>query len=69
MCMYVCMYICMAITYNKDKDQSGMIARPTRGQLSKENELSPVTVRVLEFGLARHAQSRSASACSSLNSD
>ena len=44
--MYVCVYICMAITYNKDKDQPGMIARPTRGQLNKENELSPVTVRV-----------------------
>ena len=45
-CMYVCVYIYMAITYNKDKDQPGMIARPTRGQLNKENELSPVTVRV-----------------------
>ena len=44
-------------TYSKSKDQSCKVANPTRGQLKKENEYFPVSVRVLriwsrETGLA-----------------
>ena len=47
-------------------DQPGKVANPTRGQLNRENEYSPVPVRAREFGPARRVQpSRPASACSS----
>ena len=46
-------------------DQPGKVANPTRGQLNRENEHSPVPVRACEFGLARRVQSsRPASAFS-----
>ena len=32
---------CMVITYSKSKDQPGLVANPTRGQLNKENECFP----------------------------
>ena len=38
-------YVRMVITYNKGKDQPGKAANPTRGQLKRENEYSPVPVR------------------------
>ena len=37
----------MVITYSKNMDQPGKVANPARGQLSRENEYSPVPVRVL----------------------
>ena len=46
-------------------DQPGKVANPARGQLNRENELSPVPVCAWEFGLARRVQpSRLTSACS-----
>ena len=54
------------VTYNKSMDQPGKVANPARGQLNKENEYFPVSVRALEFGPARRVrQSHPASACSS----
>ena len=58
-CMYVCMYICMSmyvylyvciyvrmvITYRKVKDQPVKVANPARGQLNRENEYFPASVR------------------------
>ena len=41
--MYV--YVCMLITYSKGKDQPGKVANLARGQLTRENELLPVSVR------------------------
>ena len=38
-------YVCMVITYCKSKDQPGKVAIPARGQLNKENEYFPVSVR------------------------
>ena len=47
-------------------DQPGKVANPARGQLKRENEYFPASVRVCEFGLARRVRpSRPASACSS----
>ena len=46
-------------------DQPGKVANPVRGQLNRENEYFPVTIRACEFGLARRVwPSHSASACS-----
>ena len=46
-------------------DQPGhKVVNPARGQLSRENEYFPVSVRAEEFGLARQIRpSRFASAC------
>ena len=53
-------------TYSESKDQPGEVVNPARGQLNKENEYFPVSVRACEFGLARRIrQSRPASVCSS----
>ena len=42
----VCMYVCMVITYSKSSmDQPGKVANPDRGQLNRENESFPVSVR------------------------
>ena len=40
-----CMYVCVVITYSKGKDQPGKVANPARGQLKRENDVSPVSVR------------------------
>ena len=56
-----CMYV---HTCSKSMDQPGMVANPARGQLNRENEYFPVSVRAWEFGLTRRVrQSRPASAC------
>ena len=41
--MYVCMYVCMIIKYNNSG--VGIIVNPARGQLNRENECFPVSVR------------------------
>ena len=38
----VCMY---SHTYSKSMDQPGEVANPARGQLNRENEYFPVSVR------------------------
>ena len=56
-------------TYSKSIDQPGKVVNPARGQLNRENEYFPVSVRAGEYGLARQVkQSRPASACSPLYS-
>ena len=40
--IYKCMY---GYTYSKNMDQSGKVANPACGQLSRENEYFPVRVR------------------------
>ena len=47
-CMYVCtycMYVCMVITYVVQQSIDQPVANPARGQLNKENEYFPVSVR------------------------
>ena len=41
----VCMYVCMVITYGKGRDQPGKAANPARGQLNREHDFFPVSVR------------------------
>ena len=36
---------CMVITYSRSMDQPGTFANPARGQLNRENEYFPVSVR------------------------
>ena len=50
--MYVCVYVCMFITYSKDKDQPGMIAKPTRGQLNRKMSF-PLSRFVSEYLVSR----------------
>ena len=38
--------LCMVITYSKSMDQPGKVANLARGRLDRENEYSPVPVRV-----------------------
>ena len=54
MCVYVCfcalyvlyvLYVCMVITYIKSMAQPVKVANPARGQLDRENEYFPVSVR------------------------
>ena len=43
---YVCMYVCMYRHHiQQSMDQPGKVANPARGQLTRENEYSPVPVR------------------------
>ena len=45
--MYVCMYVCMYGHHiQQSMDQMGKVANPARGQLNRENEYSPIPVRV-----------------------
>ena len=37
----------MAITYSKSNDQPGKLANPARGQLNRDNECFPVSVRCI----------------------
>ena len=39
------MYVGIVVTYSKSKDRPGKIANPARGQLNRENEYFPVSVR------------------------
>ena len=51
---------------SKSMDQPEKVANLARGQLNRENQYFPVSVRAREFGLARRVrQSRPASVCSS----
>ena len=63
--IYLGMYICVVIAYTEYQNMDGKVANPACGQLNKENEHCPVSVRAREFGLARRVRpSRPASACS-----
>ena len=39
------MFVCVVITYSKSIDQPGKVTNPARGQLNRENEYFPVSVR------------------------
>ena len=58
-------YVCMVITHSRGNDQPVKVNNLARGQLNREKEHFPVSVRAWEFGLARRVQPfRPASACS-----
>ena len=51
----------MAITYSKRKDQAGTVANPSRDQLNRENDFSPVPVprlRIWSHGTGSGVPSR-----------
>ena len=64
--LYNLQFFMYAHHIKQSMDQRGKVANPSRGQLNRENDYSPLPVRAREFDLARRVQpSRPAAACSS----